>query len=153
MFLGQYESSVDDKGRIILPAKLRESIDEARDGQGFYATIGPDGFILLCTPVEWKRRVDMLNQAPFAPERSRRFARIMAAMSEPTSTDKQGRLRLTQNLLDYANITRQVTVVGNFSVIEIYDRDRWRQQLKAESLKEYKNDAEQLYGMPGTEAK
>jgi len=76
----------------------------------------------------------------------------MAAMSEPTSADKQGRLRLTQNLLDYAGITRQVTVVGNFSVIEIYDRDRW-QELKAESLKEYKNDAEQLYGSPGTEAK
>jgi len=144
VFNGEHESSVDDKGRVILPSKLRDTIDEDRDGQGFYSTIGPDGCIVLCTPTEWDRRVKMLREAPFAPERARRFQRIMSAMTERSFADKQGRLRLSQNLLKQAGIEKQVAVVGNIDVIEIWNHEKWA-AIKAESLQEFKNDAEQLF--------
>jgi len=145
VFHGEHESTVDDKGRVILPSKLRDCIDEDRDGQGFYMTISPDGCITLCTPTEWDRRVKILREAPFAPERSRRFQRVMSSMTDRSLADKQGRLHLSQNLLKQAGIERDVAVIGNFDVIEIWNRERWA-AIKAEALQEYKNDAEQLFG-------
>jgi len=148
MFHGEYESSMDDKGRVILPAKLREAIDEDRDGQGFYSTIGPDGCIELCTPAEWDRRVQALRKAPFATERARRFQRTMSSMTERVLMDKQGRLHLSPNLVAYAAIQKEIVVLGNFDFIEIWSRERY-QPMKPEALQEYKNDAEKLYGTPG----
>jgi MraZ protein len=147
VFHGQYESSIDDKGRVILPAKLRDSMDEESDGAGFYITFGPDGCIELCTPAEWNRRVKALRKAPFARARARRFQRTMSSLTEQNHLDKQGRLRISQNLLEQAGITREVAVIGNFDVIEIWCRERW-QTMKTEALQEFKNDAEQLFGPP-----
>ena len=147
MFHGEYESSVDDKGRVILPSKLRESINEDRDGAGFYLTFGPDGCIELCTPVEWNRRVQALQRTPFAREKARRFQRTVSALTERNSLDKQGRLRISQKLLEQARISKQVSGIGNFDIIEIWERERW-ETMKAEALQEFKNDAEQLFGPP-----
>ena len=145
MFHGEFDSSVDDKGRVILPSRLRDCIDEARDGQGFYCTISPDGCIELCTPAVWDRRVEALRKAPFAPEKARRFQRTMSSLTERESMDKQGRLHLSPKLLQQAGIEKQVVVVGNFDVVEIWGRERW-EKAKTEMLQEYKNDAEQLFG-------
>jgi MraZ protein len=145
VFHGEYESSVDEKGRVILPAKLRESIDEEREGAGFYITLGPDGCIELCPPSEWNRRVQALRQSTFAPERARRHRRTMSSQTEQGSPDRQGRLRITQKLLQQVGIEKQVSIIGNFDIIEIWDRERWERS-KAESLQEFKNDAEQLFG-------
>lgn len=145
MFHGEFESTLDDKGRVILPAKLRERIDEQRDGAGFYVTYGPDGCIELCTPAVWNRRVEVLRQAPFAREKARRFQRTMSSLTEPAEVDKQGRLRLSPNLINEAKIGKLVTLVGNFDIIEVWSRERWA-EFKAQALQEYKNDAEQLFG-------
>ena len=147
VFHGEYESSIDDKGRVILSAKLRESMDEERDGSGFYVTFGPDGCIELCKPTEWDRRVEVLRRAPFAREKARRFQRTMSSLTERANLDKQGRLRISQKLLEQAGITKQVSMIGNFDVIEIWDRKRW-EKMKDEALQEFKNDAEQLFGPP-----
>ena len=147
MFHGEYESSVDDKGRVIIPARLRGKIDEKEIGAGFYVTYGPDGCIELCPPAEWKRRVEAPQQRPIPKEKRRRFWRMMSALTEPTTLDNQGRLRISQKLLEQAAITKQVSVIGNFHIIEIWDRERW-EQMKIEALQEYKNDAEQLYSSP-----
>lgn len=148
MFHGEYESKIDDKGRVILPAKLRESMKkEDRDDAGLYLTLGPDGCIELCPSGEWERRVEALRKAPFAREKARRFQRTMSSLTERNNVDKQGRLRISQNLLEQAGITKEISVIGNFDIIEIWSRERW-QAMKAEALQEFKNDAEQLFGPP-----
>ena len=148
MFHGEFESSLDDKGRVILPAKIREAVNEDRDGQGFYSTLGDDGCIQLCTPVEWDRRVKLLREAPFPPEETRRHLRLMSALTERSFADKQGRIHFSQNLLQVTGIQKRVTIIGNFDVVEVWDSDQW-QKIKAESLLQYKNDANRLFTRPG----
>jgi len=146
VFHGEFESTVDEKGRVILPARLREAIDE----DGFYVTYGPDGCVELCPPSEWNRRVEAMRgpkgQA-ILKARARRFRRKMSALTERTAPDKQGRIRLHQNVLRKAGITKEVTIVGNFDIIEVWDRERYRRE-DAEADKEYKNDAEELFSAP-----
>ena len=146
MFHGEFDSSLDNKGRVILPARLRECVTEDL-GQGFYCTISPDGCIELCMPSVWDRRVAALRTAPFAPAKARRFQRTMSSQTERNSMDKQGRLHLSPKLLQRAAIQKQVVIVGNFDVIEIWGAERWQEE-NAEALTEYKNDAEQLFGNP-----
>jgi len=146
MFHGEFDSSLDDKGRVILPSRLRESVAEDL-GQGFYCTISPDGCIELCMPSVWDRRVAALRTAPFAPAKARRFQRTMSSQTERNSMDKQGRLHLSPKLLQRAGVQKQVVIVGNFDVIEIWSAERWQEQ-NTEALTEYKNDAEQLFGPP-----
>jgi len=145
VFHGEYESSVDEKGRVNLPAKLRDEIGDKWEGAEFHATFSPDGCIELCVPEEWDRRVEALRAAPFARKKSRRFQRTMSAQTERTALDKQGRLRISQKLLKRAEIVKQVSVIGNFDVIELWDRERW-EQTNNDALEEYENDAEQLFG-------
>ena len=144
MFHGEYESTIDDKGRVILPAKLRDDMNEDRDGAGFYVTYGPDGCIELCPPAEWDRRVEAVRKAP-AKEKARRFQRTVSSLTKRNGLDKQGRIRISQDLLELTGITKEVSVIGNFQIIEIWSRER-RQEMKAEALQEFKNDAEQFYG-------
>jgi len=146
MFHGEFDSSLDDKGRVILPSRLRECVTEDL-GQGFYCTISPDGCIELCMPSVWDRRVAALRTAAFAPAKARRFQRTMSSQTERNSMDKQGRLHLSPKLLERAAILKQVVIVGNFDVIEIWGAERYQEQ-NAEALAEYKNDAEQLFGPP-----
>ena len=94
VFHGEYESSVDEKGRVNLPAKLRDEIGEKWEGAEFHATFSPDGCIELCVPEEWDRRVEALRAAPFARKKSRRFQRTMSAQTERTALDKQGHFGL-----------------------------------------------------------
>jgi len=131
---------------VNLPAKLRDEIGEKWEGTEFYATFSPDGCIQLCMPEEWERRVGVLRAAPFVGEKARRFQRTMSAQTERTALDRQGRLRISQKLLKRAGIVKQVSVIGNFDVIELWDRRRW-ELTNNEALQEYKNDAE-LFGPP-----
>jgi len=149
VFHGEFDSTVDDKGRVILPARLRDEMGAERE-EGFYVTFGPDGCVELCPPDEWDRRVEAMRgpkgQA-ILKARARRFKRKMSALTEKSTPDKQGRIRLHQNVLQKAGITKDVKIVGNFDTIEVWDRERYQQE-DAESDREYRNDAEDLFTGP-----
>ena len=118
MLIGEYQHNIDPKGRVIVPAKFREDL-----GELFYVTKGLDGCLFVLSPGEWQRLQEKIMAMPISKARGlQRFFFSGAAEVEP---DKQGRVLIPQQLRDYAQITRDVTVIGASTRAEIWDSGRW----------------------------
>ena len=116
--IGEYQHNIDPKGRVIVPAKFREDL-----GELFYVTKGLDGCLFVLSPGEWQRLQEKIMAMPISKARGlQRFFFSGAAEVEP---DKQGRVLIPQQLRDYAQITRDVTVIGASTRAEIWDSARW----------------------------
>jgi len=144
MFIGEYESSIDDKNRVVLPRKFRDAIDVEREGEELYLTVDPDGCLLICPPSEWNRRLQQLDQSPFAKEKLRRFRRYLSSMTEPSRCDKQGRLLLPSRLIQEVGIGKEIFLVGNISVIEVWPAALWTERRK-QAKNEFSQDIEDLF--------
>lgn len=120
MLIGEYQHNIDPKGRVIMPAKFREDL-----GEHFYVTKGLDGCLFVLSPREWKRLQDKVMAMPISKARGlQRFFFSGAAEAEP---DKQGRILIPQQLRDYAQLSRDVTVIGASTRAEIWDTARWEE--------------------------
>ncbi|MFZ4585441.1 MAG: division/cell wall cluster transcriptional repressor MraZ [Acidimicrobiia bacterium] len=120
MFLGEYQHSLDVKGRVILPAKFRDQL-----AAGAYVTKG-DQCLFVYTAEEFMSVAgDVREQAKLEPRR-REAARSFFAGAAEVTPDKQGRVAIPTQLREYAALERDVTVVGVFSRIELWDSARWR---------------------------
>lgn len=118
MLIGEYQHNIDQKGRVIVPAKFREDL-----GELFYVTKGLDGCLFVLSPEEWARLQDKIKAMPISKARGlQRFFFSGAAEAEP---DKQGRILIPQPLRDYAKLSRDVTVIGASTRAEIWDSGRW----------------------------
>jgi MraZ protein len=126
MLLGEYEHTIDDKGRITLPAKFRDSF---RDG--IVLTRGMDRCLYAYTQGEWKKLVDSQLAAlnPLSPD-GRRIQRFFFSGASESVVDKQGRVTLPPALARHARLKRDVVVAGVNDHLEIWDRSAWRSQLK-----------------------
>jgi len=144
MFIGEYESTIDDKNRVVLPRKFRDAVDVEQEGEELFLTLDPDGCLLICPRSEWQRRLAQLDQTPYAKEKLRRFRRYVSSMTEPSKFDKQGRMLLPQRLLDIVKIEREVYLVGNLSVIEVWPAALWKQR-REEAHREFSKDIEDLF--------
>ena len=122
---GKYVHTVDPKGRLFVPAKLREDL-----GTGFYVTLGLDHCLTVFTEAGWQSVVDKFNALPLSQARKMRFFFANAAKCEP---DKQGRFLLPQTLRDYAGLTQSVTFIGQADRAEIWDTDTYN-KLETEML-------------------
>ena len=140
MFYGEYASSVDDKGRIIVPARLRATVEDAGDA-GFVMTLGEDGCVTLYTTKRWKELERQVNRAPQGSRSTRRRRRFLFSQADMGTCDRQGRLRLPNRLLEGAGISREVVVVGVSDQIEVWDKARW-EAFKDEMMAEREHDAE-----------
>lgn len=118
MLIGTYQHNIDAKGRVIMPAKLREAL-----GNVFYATKGIDGCITVRSQSDWEALGQKLRALPVAQTiELQRFLFSGAAELEP---DKQGRVLLPQTLRDYAGLSKDVIIIGTGSDVEIWDADKW----------------------------
>lgn len=126
MFLGEYQHSLDTKGRITIPAKLREGL-----GDRFIATKGLDNCIFLYPLAEWKRIEQKLQELPLARADARSFVRFFFAGASELELDKQGRTVLPPNLRDYAQIEKDIVIIGVGTRIEIWSVDSWANYAKA----------------------
>jgi len=141
MFLGEYQHSLDAKGRIIVPSKFREEL-----GARFIATKGLDNCIFLYPPDEWKTIEEKLRSLPFTRADVRSFARFFFSGASEMEMDKQGRIVLPPNLRDYAGIEKELIVIGVGARVEIWAGDKWAQYNQtAESS--YEVIAENLVGL------
>ena len=120
MFMGEYQHSVDNKGRLILPAKFREEL-----GERFIATKGLDNCLFVYAQAEWGILEGKLKQLPLAKPEARAFARFFFAGAAELECDKQGRVLLPNNLRDHAKIDRDVVVIGVSNRVEIWSKDTW----------------------------
>lgn len=129
MLLGEYNHSVDAKGRVIVPAKFRDDL-----GVSFIVTKGFDSSLFVFSKQEWGKFEEKIRQLPMTNPNARSFSRFFLAGATEVELDKQGRINVPQNLLDYAGITKDVTVIGVSSRVEIWDKAKWENYTSADNL-------------------
>ncbi len=119
-FLGEYRYSIDSKGRVNLPARLRKALPESADDT-FIVTRGLHENILVYSLEEWKRLEEGLRRLSLLDPVHRIFIRQTTRFATPCKLDSQGRIAIPQSLLDFAHITKEVIIIGLLSEIEIWD--------------------------------
>lgn len=126
MFYGEYEHSIDDKGRLIIPSKLRSPIKDHCIDQ-FVVTRGFDSHkcLYLFAPTEWSRIEKQFRSLPITQSKSRDFLRMFFSGAAVLDCDKQGRVLVPKKLLDYGGIEKDVMIIGVSSRFEIWDLNTW----------------------------
>ena len=121
MFYGEYLHSIDRKGRLILPAKFRE-VAKAQFIEKFYITRGLDNCLFMFAEEEWKTQEVKFKSISFTKAESRKFNRLYFSGAVEIDFDTQGRILLPQYLKEFAQIKKDVTIVGVSNRIEIWAR-------------------------------
>jgi len=120
MFIGEYNHSIDNKGRMAIPAKFRGNLKT-----GAIVTRGLDNCLFIYTQSEWKKLVEKLSSLPVSQAKSRAFARLMLAGAMDVSLDSQGRILIPEYLRKFANLKKETIVAGLFNRLEIWDTKAW----------------------------
>lgn len=120
MLIGEFEHSLDAKGRLIMPAKLRETI-----GDKFVVTKGLDGCLFAFSLMEWANFEEKLKSLPLSNRNSREFTRFFLSGATECEIDKQGRFLIPINLRESANLQKEVVIIGVGTRIEIWDKEKW----------------------------
>ncbi|MEW5957234.1 MAG: division/cell wall cluster transcriptional repressor MraZ [Chloroflexota bacterium] len=121
MFFGEFEHTIDGKGRLTIPAKFRDELES-----GVVVTRGLDGCLWAYTRSEWEQVAEKISQLPATNPNARNFARFMFSSASDSIPDRQGRVLIPQNLRDYAGINSDTTIIGVMNRIEIWSPDRWK---------------------------
>lgn len=129
MFFGEARHNVDDKGRLILPAKFREDL-----GLNFVMTKGLDNCIFLFPQEEWSVMEEKLKSLPMTSRDARAFVRYFFSGAAEGELDKQGRIRIPQNLVEYAKLDKQTVIIGVGTRLEIWDQSLWDDYNNDDSL-------------------
>ncbi|RJO65613.1 MAG: transcriptional regulator MraZ [Candidatus Omnitrophota bacterium] len=126
MFYGEYFHSIDRKGRLIMPAKFRE-VAKNNFVEKFFVTRGLDKCLFMFSEEEWKSQELKFKAMPFTKQQARVFNRIYFSGAVDVVPDKQGRILLPQYLKEFADIKKEVVIVGISNRIEIWSKDKWRE--------------------------
>ena len=122
MLIGEYEHSLDAKGRLIMPAKLRDDI-----GEKFIITKGLDGCLFGFSQNEWTNFEEKLKTLPLTNKNARDFVRFFLSGAIECEIDKQGRFLIASNLREYATMEKEVVIIGVGTRIEIWNKDNWNE--------------------------
>ncbi len=129
MFIGEYEHSVDSKGRLIMPAKLREEI-----GEKFVVTKGLDGCLFAYSQKEWTAFEEKLKTLPLTSKNARDFTRFFLSGAIECEIDKQGRFLISGNLREFANLEKEVVIIGVNTRIEIWSKTKWKEYSQNDNI-------------------
>ncbi len=129
MLIGEYEHSLDSKGRLIMPAKIREDI-----GDKFIITKGLDGCLFGFSQNEWNNFQEKLKTLPLTNKNARDFVRFFLSGAIECEVDKQGRFLISSNLREYANLEKEIMITGVGTRIEIWNREKWKTYNSEENL-------------------
>ncbi len=120
MFLGTYTPKLDDKGRVILPARFREELSA-----GMVVTRGQERCLYVFSQREFESIHEKMRQAPVTSKQSRDFMRLFLSGANQETPDNQNRVMIPANLREYAGLDRELTVIGAGNRAEIWDTDAW----------------------------
>ncbi|MBO4336459.1 MAG: division/cell wall cluster transcriptional repressor MraZ [Lachnospiraceae bacterium] len=120
MFKGEYSHSIDDKGRLIMPAKYRELL-----GEGFVITRGFDKCLFVFDQKDWDKFEEDLRSLPISKKNARDLQRFFIGGAVDAEIDKQGRVLVPQVLRKFANLEKDVVLIGVGGHIEIWNSDAW----------------------------
>ncbi len=125
MFLGEYNHSLDSKGRLTIPAKFRDQL-----ATGLVVTRNPSERCLLALPqAEWERVAGKVNSLPMMDSRSGLLRRAFFSAAEDLKPDRQGRVLISQRLRDYAQIQSEVIVNGMYTFLELWEPNAWDEKV------------------------
>ena len=122
MLSGEYRHSIDLKGRIIIPSKLRDEM-----GSKIVITRGLDGCLFGYNEKTWDSILEKLNTLPFTKKDARNFTRFMTSGAITLEFDRQGRVNIPNYLANYASLEKDVVIVGVINRIEIWSKDKWEE--------------------------
>lgn len=120
MFIGEFNHSLDIKGRIALPKKFRSDLEK-----GLVITKGLDNCLWIYTMEEWENLAKKLINLPISQSDTRAFSRMMLAGAMDVNLDSQGRIVIPEYLRTYANINKKVIIAGLYDRLELWDQDKW----------------------------
>lgn len=141
MFMGEYLHTIDGKGRLIVPVKFREAL-----GEKFIATKGLDHCLFIYPEEEWQTIEQKLRALPFTQPDVRAFVRFFFSGATECELDKQGRILLPANLREYAQLVKDVVLVGVSSRVEIWSQELWA-DYSEQAEKDYIAAAESLVNL------
>jgi len=142
VFYGEYSHSIDKKGRIIIPSKFRDVIQEMCI-EKMYITRGLDECLFMFSESEWKAQESKFKSLSFTKREARKFNRLFFSGAVEAVLDKQWRVLLPDYLRNYAKLSRQIVIVGVSNRIEIWDKGKWEDFYKS-SKQNYEEIAERL---------
>jgi MraZ protein len=129
LLIGEFEHSIDTKGRLVLPAKIKDDL-----GKEFIVTKGLDGCLFGYSLAEWNKFEEKLKALPLTNKITRDFVRFFLSGAVEEETDKQGRFLLPANLREYASLTKDAVIIGVGTRIEIWDKKKWIEYNSEENL-------------------
>jgi MraZ protein len=129
LFYGEYQHTIDPKGRVIVPSKFREGL-----GEKFIVTKGLDNCLFAYSSTEWSHLEAKLKALPFTDKDVRTFVRFFFAGAAECELDKQGRILIPQNLREYADLEKDIYVIGVSTRVEIWDKNKWNNYSSDENI-------------------
>jgi len=143
VFLGEFEHSLDAKGRLVLPRKFRDELEEG----GCVLTKGQESCLYVFSMEQWEEEVARLRRLPRTDRRNRKYQRSFFASAIDQVLDRQGRIQLPDKHRVYAGLEKDVTVVGTLDRIEIWSREAW--SAEATEADEYYSGIEDVLSEDG----
>ena len=141
MFLGTYTPRLDEKSRLILPAKFREELAE-----GLVLTRGQERCVYVFSAREFERVHEQMRSAPLSSKQARDYIRVFLSGASDETPDKQGRITVPAPLRQYAGLRTECTVIGAGNRVEIWDTEAWEAYL-AQTEQAYSEQSEEV--VPG----
>jgi len=138
MFIGEYNHSLDTKGRLAIPAKFRSQLKG-----GAVVTRGLDNCLFLYPKKQWLELADKLSKLPISKSNTRAFSRLMLAGAMDVDFDNQGRIMIPEYLRKFSGMNKKAVVAGLFDRLEIWDEAKWN-KYKASTEKKSNSIAEGL---------
>lgn len=129
MFYGEYQHTVDPKGRVIVPSKFREGL-----GDRFIITKGLDNCLFVYSLEEWSNLEAKLKTLPLSSKDARAFVRFFFSGATECEVDKQGRVLIPANLREYAGLEKEIYIIGVSTRVEIWDKLKWEAYNSDDSL-------------------
>lgn len=129
--MGEYNHTIDTKGRLIIPSKFRETL-----GEEFVVTKGLDGCLFVYDNNEWNCFEEKLKSLPLTNKDARQFVRFFLAGATTAEVDKQGRILIPSVLREFAALEKEVVLIGVASRVEIWSKNRWENAASYEDMEE-----------------
>ena len=117
--MGEYNHTIDDKGRLTIPAKIREQL-----GTNFIVTRGLDNCLFIYPKNEWENVISKYRELPNTKD-ARNFMRFFLSGATVNEFDKQGRINIANSLIKYANLKKDCVIIGVNERLEVWDKDSW----------------------------
>jgi mraZ protein len=138
MFLGSYEYSIDDKGRLVIPSKFRNEI-----GDKLYLMKGFDGCLSIYKDSDFQKAIENLQKFQYEKEKTRLYQRLLLETVVELTIDKLGRIQIPQKTLQKYCIGKEVKIIGLLDHFEVWDQSVW-EKYHDDHIKDFEHDAEDL---------